>query len=565
MDTADVPAGIFGHARFSSISGRIPAMKYVPVNSDSSSGSAEVEGRAILTPPHRHFWLLAVGLALVLVLLQIWQLPRIAGWTFFSFYDPGTALKGDLLISMGMKPAIDFGYTHGLASLLVAHWGFVLLGRTPAAFLMMTAIMEVLMALVIARFALAMRLSRPALWFLFLALPVAIMPCYLTLTHPLEALLLLWALAEQACGRREWALAICTACLFVKPSMAYVYGLLLVIWTLWDWTRQERTVSGLWYRTAPALFTGLIMAGAMIWRFGIQSLLLTIVPITGMRTYHDTHFGFFSRSGLQFWSPAYHAWYYYLLTPAGIWLVMSAILLWVLFFRGLEKKLVGGSLLQRITSGGLIGDFIQTPNAFLETALSMALMHIAFVLGFYGWKYSWEYYSYLPVLFTAVVISRCTVRPIQLVVVLGLLAVCSQAYNAGLTLWCWHGKVRNYQTGYLWAYPQQLTQWQYVVRKVQGHRTLILSNGYLPWMPSKMYMPLSWFPEPGIPTTIEMRRLKTQALVAHYIVVRRGYGKFGLWANPAFGAVRRHFSMIWQGTYFSIWRKDGTSCFSRHI
>ena len=103
--------------------------------------------------PLRRFWMLGAGLAILLLLLQLWQLPRIAGWTFFSFFDPGTALKGDWLISVGMKPAIDFGYTHGLASLVIAHWGFAVLGRTPAAFLIMTSVMEVLMALAIARFA----------------------------------------------------------------------------------------------------------------------------------------------------------------------------------------------------------------------------------------------------------------------------------------------------------------------------------------------------------------------------------------------------------------------------
>lgn len=506
--------------------------------------------------PRRRFWMLSGALALVLVLLQILQLPRIAGWTFFSFYDPGTALKGDLLISMGMKPAIDFGYTHGLASLMVAHWGFAILGRTAGTFLVMTSVMEVLMALAIARFALAMRLSRPALWFLFLALPVAIMPCYLTLTHPLEALLLLWAIAEQAAGRRERALAICTACLFVKPSMAYVYGLLLVLWTLRDWHRGERSMNDLWNRTAAAILTGLLMAGAMIWRFGFTSLCLTIVPITGMRTYDDTHFGFFSGSGLRFWSPAYHPWYYYLVTPAGIWLVMSGMLLWVLLFRGLSDKstLISGA--RKRTSGGLMSDFVHTPNRFMETALSIALMHIAFVLGFYGWKYSWEYYSYLPVLFAAVLISRCTMRQVQLAAALGVLAMCGQARNAGIVWWSWQNKVRNQQTGYLWAYPEQFAQWQYVVRKVEGHRTLILSNGYLPWMPKGMSMPLSWFPEPGIPTAIEMRRLKHEAMEAHYIVARRGYGKYGLWVNPVFASVRRKFTMVWQGAYFSIWRKD---------
>ncbi|NNM85183.1 MAG: hypothetical protein HKL96_05435 [Phycisphaerales bacterium] len=500
------------------------------------------------------FWLFAGAIALLLLTLQLLQLPRIAGWTLFSFYDPGTALKGDLLISMGMKPAIDFGYTHGLASLLAAHWGFALLGRTPMAFLLMTAIMEVFMAVAVARFAQAMQLSKPALWFLFAALPVAVMPSYLTLTHPLEAMFLLWAIAEQACGRRERALALCTACLFIKPSMAYVYGLLLIIWTIADWSRHERNLPGLWRRTELAIVTGLVMAVAMIWRFGIRSLLLTIIPITGMRTYTDTRFGFFSRSGLRFWWPAHHNWLYFVATPAGIWLLMSVILLWVLVIRGLSHKSDRPVASGTIRVGGLLADWVHTRSCWTETAISIAIMHIAFVLGFYGWKYSWEYYSYLPVLFTALVISRCQARQVQLAAVLGLLAVSSQARSASLMLWCWHDKVRTRETGYLWAYPQQYAQWQDVCKRVKGHRTLILTNGYLPWMPKGMSMPLSWFPEPGIPTAIEMRRLKHEALAAHYIVVRRDYDKSGLWANPAFAPVRQRFNRLWHGQYFSIWR-----------
>jgi hypothetical protein len=536
------------------ISVRIPDMKMVSLHSSSRAAEKSRDTIHALAPDSRRkVRTLAAGLAVLLLLLQIWQLPRIAGWTLFSFFDPGTALKGDLLISMGMKPGIDFGYTHGLASLIVAHWGFALLGRTPAAFLIMTAIMEVLMAVAIARFAVAMKLTRPALWFLFLALPVAVMPSYLTLTHPLEALLLLWAIAEQASGRRERALAICTACVFVKPSMAYVYGLLLVISTIVDWYGHERNISGLLRRTAPAMATGLLMAAAMIWRFGVRSLLLTIVPITGMRTYKDTHFGFFSGSGLQFWSPAFHPWYYYIITPAGIWLVMTALLIWVLLVGTQGVKHIGLKRSHATKIDGRTPRWVPGIGRLRETALCIALMHITFVLGFYGWKYSWEYYSYLPVLFTALVISRCHARQVQMAAVLGILAVCSQARSTGITFWCWHGKVRSAQTGYLWAYPQQAAQWRYVAQKVRGRRTLILSNGYLPWMPKGMFMPLSWFPEPGIPTAIEMRRLKSEALTAHYIVVRSGYGKFGLWVNPAFASARRHFRLLWRGKYFSIW------------
>lgn len=74
-------------------------------------------------------WKLLVAIVGVLILVQIFELPKIADWSLFAFYDPGTAFKGDVLISAGLKPGIDFGYTHGLASLIFAHWALKFFGR----------------------------------------------------------------------------------------------------------------------------------------------------------------------------------------------------------------------------------------------------------------------------------------------------------------------------------------------------------------------------------------------------------------------------------------------------
>src|SRR5271156_1428761 len=184
-----------------------------PENPSLSGKSAIPPGTAFFL---KHKWLiLFITLAALVLGLMYYNLPDNYDWTFFGFYDTGTVIKGDQLITdYGFKPAIDFGYTHGLATLIVSHWGFDLLGRTPSAVLIMMAVFEALMALAIARLVMAMQTNARAGIFLFCALPIAVMPCYLTLTHPLEAFLILWALAEHACGRRGQALALCAAAIF---------------------------------------------------------------------------------------------------------------------------------------------------------------------------------------------------------------------------------------------------------------------------------------------------------------------------------------------------------------
>ncbi len=475
----------------------------------------------------------------ILVFLMLIQLPRLADWAFFSFYDPGTALKGDLLISHGMRPAIDFGYTHGLATLIFAHIGFALLGRTAWAFLAMTAFLELLMGLAIARFAMQMNIRGGPRTFLICALPVAIMPCYLTLTHPLEALLLLWAIAEQAGGHRQRALAICTACLFVKPSMAYVLGFFLVVLTLRTVGIRKGAVRRLWREFWPAMAVmagmSLLCAGV----FGLRSLLLTIVPITGMKTYHDTHFGFLLGSGVHFWSPVGHSAAYYLITPAGIWLFCAGVtIVLTLGYFSPPARRVRSSL--------------HAPQR--ETAVCIGLMLLAFLLGFYGWVKSWEYYAYLPVLFTAVWLTAIKVKRRWLAAIC-VFAVLSQSTHAVLSVWSWSGKLHNRQTGGLWIYPIQYQDWQAVQKATGGKRTLVLSNGFLLWMPPHWHMPQSWFPEPGIPTPLEFKHINNEILAARRVVTWNAYGRKDVWNNPAVAQAKARFKKVWTGNYFTVWAR----------
>ncbi len=68
----------------------------------------------------RSIWKMTGWLLLMVAVNFILRLPtwRSADWGQFAFYDPGTVLKGDMLLSKGYVPTVDFGYTHGLLSLL---------------------------------------------------------------------------------------------------------------------------------------------------------------------------------------------------------------------------------------------------------------------------------------------------------------------------------------------------------------------------------------------------------------------------------------------------------------
>lgn len=504
----------------------------ISATSPADDGRALSESHHASAPSLRN-WKLFFTIAGILALLQVWELPKIADWSLFAFYDPGTAFKGDVLISAGLRPAIDFGYTHGLASLIFAHWALRLFGRTPAGYILTTTCLEILMAGAITIFMRAIAANRTAVIWLLCALPVAIMPAYLTLTHPLEATLLLWAIAMQASDKRRVSLLLCTVCLFVKPSMGYVYGLLLVVLICMDYIRRKQTIGYLWKQFWPSIIGGVLLAAGCIWQFGLRSLMLTIVPITGLRTYTDTHFGFLFGRGQRFWSPEYHNLLYYFITPAGIWLALLVIILWRL-----------PRLLARFR--------FQLPGPRIETITCLGIMQLAFVFGFYGWRHSWEYYSYMPVLFVAGLLALEGVRR-RWVVALCTLALVGQATTLVVVASGWMIKVRNRQTGGLWAYRLQAREWRHVVNLTRHQPTLVLSNGFLPWMAQGMFMPSSWFPEPGITTRRELLRVERETHRAMYVVNWRSYGPKGLWHQPVFAPYQRAFVPLWRGKDMSVW------------
>lgn len=503
-----------------------------------------------------------LGLAAVLggILLASFflQLPtsQVGDWQQFAFYDPGTVLKGDVLLGKGYVPTVDFGYTHGLLSLLYGRVGFAVVGRTAWGFWVLTLLCEMGMAWGFARIVRGLALSRWGLVVLLVGLPMAVMPAYLTLTHPLEAMLIVLALAEQAEGKRARALVLMTVCLFVKPSMAYVYGAVLLGIMAWDTTRGRRVREFSAGIIAAAIVAAVLVAGLSAW-VGMGPVLRTLLPVTGAKTYAATGFGFFNTSGFQLWWK--QPWWVYVGTPVGVYLLGAAVCAGSVVY-AVRRKLRYGKFQLPEDARSSDPDPVMTEILSRRRVALMGtigLLHTAFLLGFYGWTGSWTYYSYLTVWGLVLAVEEVRARAGGKAVrwaAGALLAalVLSHAALVGVAVHGWMYKERPAAAGGLWVYDDLWQDWNGALAEVGPRKAVVMTNGWVPTLPANVAMPDAWFPEPGIPTEKEVARVKAQVDAAECVVVWWEYRNFDLWNSAAFAPEREAFAEGWKGRFFKV-------------
>ncbi len=225
--------------------------------------------------------------------------------------------------------------------------------------------------------------------------------------------------------------------------------------------------------------------------------------------------------------------------------------------------------------GCAIGAFLALPRIFLRPAqvpenaaalvatrdtellLTIGCLNTAFILGFYGYHDSWHYYSYLPVLGSALLMMlllRGAGRA-RAFVAASVLMFLSHGVLIAITIGAWAGKTTAgsgpaAEPG-LWRYTavdgkeSLYEQWEAVVKAAGtgGAKTLVLSNGYLFDLPANVEMQDAWFPEPGIPTDAEVARVKAQAERAECVILFKDYSNEGveLWGRKEFEEVRKEF------------------------
>ena len=300
--------------------------------------------------------------------------------TAYAFCDTGANLTLQRLVSDGLRPTVDFGYHYGLLPILIGKCWFAIAGLTPNAYQALMVVCDLLVAAAIAKNSngASIRRDQPGV------------DCNYAGTCDagelsvgctrIEAALLSWALAEQSAGNKRGALVFATAAAFTKPSMGYVYSVLLIAFACRS-LRGENVVRRLLHMIAPAAVASIVIASVLAASYGPYALVHTVLPLEGAVAYRALHYGFFNGAGRDFWDPRDLPWFVYLVDASGFWIAGTIFLI-----------CSGGLALLRLATDKNEPEFEVRRNEIIVTC---AVLHLAFISLFLGNRSSWIYYAYL--------------------------------------------------------------------------------------------------------------------------------------------------------------------------
>jgi hypothetical protein len=321
---------------------------------------------------------------------------------------------------------------------------------------------------------------------------------YINLAHACEAALIVHALAEHANGRRSRALALLTACLFVKPVMAYVYGFLMVTLIV-----RRSGILGL-MRSAPAAIAvgASLLTGLTVW-FGLAPVIHSLLPVRGAESYKILNYGFFFGIGREFWIPKGVTPRHYAFSPAGHYLVGSVVL-------------VAAAI---ASIWRLVRKAVSIDDTNAELIACCGIMHLSFLTSFYGAWASWTYYYYILIIGLVAVAARGH-RAAMLIALLALMALAGYKDSATYIKHEWLHKKPDAETFGLWVDAVCREEWQQV-RQVIGDRPacLLANNGGC----LELFMPQfadadDMFLIPGYPTDAELER-KVQHVTSSEVIL----------------------------------------------
>lgn len=487
-------------------------------------------------PGTRGCWFLGL-LTVELIAVTAFQAP-LRRFGQFAIWDSGGELAIQDLLARGYRPAVDFGYAYGLAPLLVGRLWYGIAGLSPWSFRVQAFACMGLTTWGLARFAAARRVGPAGRALIVLAVPDLLLASYITLVHCLELALLTNALAEQAKGRRGGALAIVTACCFVKPALAFLYGLVLLIAIAAATRKADRLA---WRRAlGPAALTAAVLAAVLVAVFGPVPTARTFFPRTGMEVYRLNHYGFFRGVGREFWALPNAGLRDYFRHEVGFWLSGTAFLAW--------GGLVG---LWRVWRGSSTVDGARND----EVVATCAALHLGFVAVLFGHRGTWIYSLPLLILGLAALGRRGRWHAAAVWTLAALLLV-SDRSKAVETLRHWKADAPTAEDPGLWWSPGERAEWAKALELTRGHRPVLFAwcEGATVLVPG-FAPPIGGYFIPGYTLPVEARRKAEQLASASMIISAHppDWPGFTFW--PAMAAALDGCELVWRGETLRVYRR----------
>jgi len=457
--------------------------------------------------------------------------PYTMGFRGFYFGDSAWSYTVEMMLRDGLMPVTDFAYFYGLIALLINKIWFAIFDLTPQALLYMYIVGIIASVYGVIQIVTALELGRLGGFIIVVAGPIIVNSGHLLLSpvHIWEPALLINALAAQVRGRYATALALTTLAALVKPSLAYVYGLLLLIQILGGWIPQNTSNFHQRLRLLlPATIVGVIVSSIVIAYFGFDRFIQTQIPLTAGKAYADFHFGFFYGIGREMWWPKKWTLAHYFFTIAGAWLIASFILF------------IGTIVSLRY--------LYTTSGRFIATC---GILHAIFVCFLFGNQWSWIYYPYLLFLGAAVSIDRglkYTSSWVSSIILTGGVILSAFLLFTVTFFWMaingvelWKTSMRNPLSYGMYSDREDYEAWMEVMRLAQNQRVFVLNRTNAAHIFSPpVDGPRVWVLIRSIATPGEIDRIRNQIAQADVIVLPRWHDN-DLLEWPEFAPQLREF------------------------
>jgi hypothetical protein len=517
----------------------------------SSHEYSVAEAPARLSPvpePSRQLsrWLF-VSLAAELILLTIIRLPYGLEFDAFAFSDIGSNFTIQHLVSLGLRPGVDFGDPYGLLPILSGKILFSVFGMTPIAYQAAMLACGLVIVWALAQIATSLQFRTFGIAILVIGLGFAIQVSYPNLAHIMESALLALALSAHSSGNRNTALAFTCAGLFCKPSMSYVYGLVLVILIAMELRRSGASFSDFVRAFAPAAITGTVLVVMFAMLYSPASAIRTLFPLQGISTYHDQNFGFFLGVGRSFWNPPNQPWLFYLIDFSGFWnagsifLVVCGVIAAIHWHRHIEL-----TVLERQRD---------------EILWTCAILHLAFIFFFFGNKWSWICYSFILILGIAAA-ADFTPMNRRLALLLCVLGLSSWIGRGRIIAEYWRDRAPSPITAGLWAPHDETLEWRNARAVAHGKRAIVLeTKGAAGLIFPEFALPVALYLDPGLMQPSEIKRQVEQLGDADIVVVCVSDNvapvSQGIPKAPEIERAMMSFERISSGKYLEVYRRRG--------
>lgn len=380
----------------------------------------------------------------ILLLINGLMLPYHLSFRDYLCGDSGSALLASSMIQNGIVPWLDFNYSYGFATLWPNQLWFNSFGYTPMANVTLNLLCSILLCWGIAEIIVLMQWSKPVIWLVLLSTPYVFCFSWFTTAHVLEPALIILCTVRYLKRSYASALLMATLAMLVKPSLAYVAGLYLVIVMLTDrdgasWKQHLRRLV---LNITPSLILLLVYSIYVLSKWGWLVYLNSLLPLSGMAAYQESECGFFAR-GQMFWMPATETLgqllEYYLLTPAGVWIVGTIVLIYFTIL----------TVIQWLKT--------RTLSIQQRCILICGLLHLAFVFVLFGNEWSWTYETYLVIFGVAAGLSTLPTLSRLLVPIYAVLVLLSLAGTIRTSVESWQGTTMQADLHYLFL-PESMHQ-----------------------------------------------------------------------------------------------------------